>query len=286
MELVPIPRVVRENFRVPRLGGEPRVVLGNVTDWPALHRWEPAYLCALIGEREVTVRETNGPPRNIFQNLAGGGQLPFRQYLDWVLETAQDLREIPRRNDDVGRITQAVCDSGFESSYYFDANLAKLSTELLADTRVPDWYRVAPVDINFWCGVIGTSSGLHCDFTPNCNVQVRGTKHFTLFPPSQGRLVYQIPGGTHCLFDPNVPDFERFPLAERASGWECTLQPGESLYIPVGWFHQVTVTSGWALNINFFWRRPFPQGLVIPSLWQFLLRRGKARALRGLRTAK
>lgn len=286
MDLVPIPRVTRDDFRVSRRGGNPRVVLDNVSEWPALWRWQPDYLRSVIGHREVAVRETNGPPRNIFQNLAVGGRIPFDQYLDWVLETAHDLAEIPRNYRDVGDITKAVCDSGFESSYYFDAKLGKLSKDLLADTRVPDWYGSEPLDTNFWCGVVGTSSGLHCDVTPNCNVQINGTKHFTLFPPDQGRLIYKIRGGTHCLFDPNVPDFDRFPLARKATGWECTLQPGESLYIPVGWFHQVTVTSGWALNVNFFWRRPFPQGLAIPMLWLFLMRRGRARVLKALRPVR
>jgi len=284
LKVTPVHRVDRSEFRVSRMAGEPRVVVGNVSDWGALHRWQPDYLKSVIGDCVVAVREAKGPPRNIFQNLAEGGRIPFDQYLDWVLATARDLDQIALKYDDPGDITRAVCASGFDYSYYLDAKLGRLSETLLDDAPAPDWYRTEPLDTNLWCGVLGTSSGLHCDVTPNCNVQVIGTKHFTLFPPAQSRLIYQFRGGTHCLFDPNVPDFETFPLARDASGWECTLRPGESLYIPVGWYHQVTVTSSWALNVNFFWRRPFPQGLAIPVLWQFFLRRARAKAVRTVRS--
>lgn len=277
MELRPVPRVHRHEFRPPRWGGEPRIVLDSFHCWTAPARWRPAYLKSVVGDREVAVRETNGPPRNIFQNLAEGGRISFSEYLDWVLETARDLRDIAELHASVGEITRMVCERGFDYSYYLDAKLEQLSETLLNDVPVPDWYPTAPIDINFWCGVLGTSSGLHCDVTPNCNVQVIGQKHFILFPPSQSRLIYRIRPIMHCRFDPNVPDFERFPLARDASGWQCTLRPGESLYIPVGWYHQVTVTSDWAVNVNFFWPRPFPQGLAIPDLWHFLLRRGWVR---------
>ncbi len=273
MELLSVPRIHRDDFQVSRWGGQPCVVLDNVRDWAALNRWQPGYLRSVIGDRDVVVRETNGPPRNIFQNLAEGGGIPFGQYFDWVLDTAQDLDGIARTYREVGDITREVCARGFAVSYYLDANLKRLSPTLLGDAPEPAWFQAAPSAVNLWCGVLGTSSGLHCDVSPNCNVQVVGTKHFILFSPGQTRKLYRAGRGTHCGFDPNLPDYERFPLARGARGWQCTLQPGESLYIPVGWYHQVTVTSGWALNVNFFWRRPFPQGLAVPALWRFLLRR-------------
>ncbi len=280
MQLVPVPRLYANEFRPSRWPGEPRVLVDNVRTWKALDRWQSDYLRMTAGEQEVAVREVNGPPRNVFQNLAKGGRIAFSQYIDWVLDTADDLRHISRGYTDASDITREISRSGLERSYYLDLKLGELSKKLLDDVAIPDWYRVRPVDINFWCGVLGTSSGLHCDVTPNCNVQIVGHKDFVLFPPSQSRLVYRIPSITHCRFDPNMPDFDRFPLARGASGWQCRLHPGESLYIPVGWYHQVTVTSRWAVNVNFFWPRPFPQGLVTPQLWRFLLRRGWAR-LRG-----
>jgi hypothetical protein len=200
--------------------------------------------------------------------------------LDWVLDTsaAQDLQTIAKNYDKVSDIALEVSKSRFEVSYYLGIELKKLSSKLFHDIEIPNWYKTNPIDVNFWCGILGTSSGLHYDITPNCNVQIRGHKHFILFSPAQSKLLYPIQGvTTHCRFDPNLPDFDRFPLARKAFGWQCRLQAGECIYIPAGWYHQVTVTSKWAVNVNFSWPRPFPQGLVAPSLWRMLLFRGWAR---------
>jgi hypothetical protein len=278
VKLVDVPRVHSREFLPPRYGGEPRVVIDNVQNWRALDLWQPDYLRSVAGDHYVSVRETIGPPRNVYQNLAQGGKISFSEYLDWVLETAdsKDLKDIVERGSNISEISRAVSKSDFKYAYYLDVKLEELSEVLFKDVEVPNWYRAKPLDVIFWCGVLGTSCGLHSDITPNCNVQIKGRKHFILFSPTQASLLDQIPGRTHCRFDPNIPDFDRFPFARDASGMQCTLHSGESLYIPVGWFHQVTVTSGWALNVNFFWPRPFPQGLTTPPLWRLLVQRGWA----------
>lgn len=276
MELNPVPRIAACSFRPARLARAPCVVTGNVDAWPALQRWQPAYLKTAVGARKVAVREISGAPRNVYQNMLAGGKILFSDYLDWVVEIAgaEDIRAIAAAGADTAQLTRAIGACGFESTYYLDVSLGALSPLLLADTAVPPWFALPPVDTIFWCGILGTSSGLHADIKPNCNVQVFGNKTFIMFAPSQARWLYPVPRMTHCRFDPNVPDFERFPLARRAVGWQCTLHAGESLYIPVGWYHQVTVASPWAINVNFFWPRPFPQGLATPQLWGQLVQRG------------
>jgi hypothetical protein len=62
------------------------------------------------------------------------------------------------------------------------------------------------------------------------------------------------------------------------------LRPGEAIYIPAGWYHQVTVISGWAVNVNTFWNRPLGQGLTTPALWPHLLRRATASLTQRIRT--
>ncbi|MFF3734279.1 cupin-like domain-containing protein [Streptomyces sp. NPDC002476] len=284
--LVPVPRVSWADFRPPYGGGEPRVVFGWPPGQVAPQVWSADYLKSVVGEREVPVREVEGPPVNFFQNLGEGGCISFLHYMDWVVETAEAIRENIGESPDAQRATSAIRRIRPERFYYLDAKLERLSKDLAVSLPVPGWYRKKPVDTNFWCGVLGTSCGLHSDVKPNCNTQIVGRKEFVLFPPSQSRFVYRIPGATHCRFDPNAPEFERFPLARRTAGLRCVLRPGESLYIPVGWFHQVTVVSAWAVNVNFFWPRPFPQGLVNRSLWPLLLRRGRARGVTVLRSRR
>jgi hypothetical protein len=216
-----------------------------------------------------------GAPRSFGQSEEGG-RLPFREYLEWVLDTSTEFEDLRLRSLAPGEIVDLIEASGFDESYSLDVSLAAVSDALLRDVEIPPWYAAPPSATVFWCGVFGSSSGLHFDVMPNCNVQVRGQKHFVLFAPSQTRLLYRYPDPeAHCAFDPTKPDFERFPLARRAAGWECILEEREALYIPMGWYHQVTVVSPWALNVNFWWPRPFPQGLVTKTAWPQLAWRAR-----------
>ena len=105
MQYIPIPRVPRSEFRAPRWGGEPRVVLDNVPDWPAHHRWQPEYLKAVGAGHQIVVRKTNGPPRNFFLNLAEDGKISFAEYIDWVTGTAHQLDGIAETWTEVPDIT-------------------------------------------------------------------------------------------------------------------------------------------------------------------------------------
>jgi len=282
MHLESIARVPLSEFQPPMLSGQPCVLFDDKDYWKTLRQWQPDYLKQAAGENEVYVRETHGAPQNIFQNLREGGRIPFADYLDWVLDAAGRLGNIARSERSPAEISRAIIETQIDHSYYLDANLGTLSQQLLREAPAPPWYNSSPLDINLWCGIVGTSSGLHFDVTPNCNLQVSGEKHFTLFSPSQSRFLYRVPGITHGSFDPNLPDFDRYPLAKEARGVACRLQPGECLYIPVGWFHQVTVVSAWALNVNFFWARPRLQTVQHPRIWPFLMRKTRAK-LRMLR---
>lgn len=252
MNLNALPRTHRGDFDPARCSG-PTIVLSNVENWKALRCWSTSYLRSVAGTQTVAIRVAKGSPQNIFHRLDKDIAVPFSQYLDWVSETADQLADIADRCLDVADISREVSSRNIDPSYYLDVRLADLSNTLRNDLVPPKWFQNPPCETLFWCGVIGTSSGLHSDANPNCNVQIIGCKHFILFPPSQVGLFDRIPGRTHCRFDPVFPDFQRFPLAAEADGFSCSLHPGEALYIPAGWFHQVTTTSNWAVNVNFFW---------------------------------
>jgi hypothetical protein len=265
MDLDRVPRIAASDLRLGRLAGRPCVVTGVADSWAAFARWTPSHLREVAGERTVTVSQRMGAPRNFGQSY-DEGRVRFREYLDWVLETAADYADADCHTP--AEVVGLVEAGEFEESYSLNVPLASLAEALTKDVAAPPWYAAPPHSTIFWCGVFGNSSGLHFDMSPNCNVQVRGRKHFALFSPSQTRLLYRYPDpDAHCAFDPSTPDFERFPLARRARGYECILREGEALYIPVGWYHQVTVLSPWALNVNFWWPRPFPQGLLTGNVW-------------------
>ncbi|WP_071898528.1 cupin-like domain-containing protein [Cystobacter ferrugineus] len=107
---------------------------------------------------------------------------------------------------------------------------------------------------NMWLGPAGTITPLHRDLVDNALAQVFGRKQLLLYPPEQSRFLYTWSNSKlldGAKVDPDHPDPRQYPLFEQARGLECTLEPGELLFIPAGWFHKVRSLS-LSLSISFF----------------------------------
>jgi hypothetical protein len=114
----------------------------------------------------------------------------------------------------------------------------------------------------FWIGPAGTVTPLHCDYDDNILAQVWGTKRIFLAPPHHDAFLY--PSEANAIlfgspFDPEAPDFDRFPLARQAALVECIVEPGDMLYVPAGWYHQVRALT-FSLSAN-RWARAMPLAL-------------------------
>jgi hypothetical protein len=114
----------------------------------------------------------------------------------------------------------------------------------------------------FWIGPAGTVTPLHCDYDDNIFAQIWGAKRIFLSPPHHDEFLYTSEANA-ILFgspvDPESPDFEKFPLARQACMIECIVHPGEMLYVPAGWYHQVRALT-FSLSSN-RWARAMPFAL-------------------------
>jgi hypothetical protein len=114
----------------------------------------------------------------------------------------------------------------------------------------------------FWIGPARTVTPLHCDFDDNIFAQIWGRKRIFLAPPHHGAQLYAREASP-LLFaspvDPEAPDFDKFPLARDASLVEIIVEPGDMLYVPAGWFHQVRALT-FSLSSN-RWARGVPLAL-------------------------
>ena len=114
----------------------------------------------------------------------------------------------------------------------------------------------------FWLGPSGTVTPLHCDYDDNIFAQIWGSKRIFLSPPHHDEFLY--PSAANAIlfgssFNPEAPDFEKFPLARQASMIECIVHPGQLLYVPAGWYHQVRALT-FSLSSN-RWARAMPLAL-------------------------
>lgn len=114
----------------------------------------------------------------------------------------------------------------------------------------------------FWIGPARTVTPLHCDYDDNLFAQLWGSKRIFLAPPHHDEFLYATEANALLFaspFDPEAPDFDRFPLARQADLVECIVEPGDMLYVPAGWYHQVRALS-FSLSSN-RWSRSPPMAL-------------------------
>ncbi|MFT3997838.1 MAG: cupin-like domain-containing protein [Asticcacaulis sp.] len=101
----------------------------------------------------------------------------------------------------------------------------------------------------------------HYDLNDNIACVVAGRRRFSLFPPEQTPNLYPGPyertiGGVPVsMVDPDAPDLTRYPRFAEAqkARIDVELEPGDALYIPYGWWHQVRSLSPFNVLVNYWW---------------------------------
>ncbi len=79
--------------------------------------------------------------------------------------------------------------------------------------------------------------------------QFRGKKKVYLFTNDQSVFLYRLPYNFHGIADLRSPDYDKFPALKYLQGWECTLQVGETLFIPSGYWHYIKYeTQGYSVS--------------------------------------
>jgi ribosomal protein L16 Arg81 hydroxylase len=108
-----------------------------------------------------------------------------------------------------------------------------------------------------WIGPSGTVTSLHHDLTNNFIAQVIGRKSVKLIAPSEVGRLYN-----HRHVFSEIPDLDsptldrsRYPRLAGLRMYNIVLDPGEILFIPVAWWHQVKAIdfSVTATYTNFHW---------------------------------
>ena len=203
--------------------GRPLVFPDLCRHWPALGKWSPGWFRERFADREVNV---------------AGKALRFDHFLDQVEASTADR----------------------PSPYLRENFLSQYFPELLPDIEPLPADRWNRLNSRLLHGIAGYRRGapdlliagagtrfpvLHYDLhhLHAFITQVQGRKHFWLYPPDQSRCLYPLDDQPNISgiddFDPG--DLTRYPAYRQARCHELDLHPGETIFIPSGWWHRTAV---------------------------------------------
>jgi len=215
--------VSRDEFVERYVRGCRPVVLTDVAeDWPAMRRWSPADLRERFGHMEVDVQVGRDKDAGFEQN-----------------------KERLRRRMKVAEFVDLVVNGGATNDHYLTANDEMLRRPeflpLLQDIgSMPSICDPALLHTaaSLWFGPGGTRTPLHHDTLMLFHTQILGRKRWRFVSPLQTPLLYNRMA-VYSPIDLDAPDYARYPLLRQARVLEVVLEPGDTLFLPLGWWHQV-----------------------------------------------
>ncbi|MFT4179304.1 MAG: cupin-like domain-containing protein [Thermomonas sp.] len=250
--------------------GKPLVIRGLCRDWPlvrAAQRSFSDFAQALVAlDSGVPVDVLHMPPEAggaVGYNAALDG-FNYRHFKVSLTEALTRLAAYSRVADEVpGLALQSAlladCAPGFASAHAMQCLPASVQPRLWVGNKV--------------------TTPAHFDASQNIAVSICGRRRFTLFPVEQvanlyiGPLDFAPTGAAITMARPDAPDFERFPRLREALAHAqiAELEPGDALYLPPLWWHQVESLESLNALVNYWWSPLLADGLPPASGMEALL---------------
>jgi len=215
----------------------------ELSSWPALAQWTPEYLKAKVGKAAVEVQGGRSANPDFERNMdAHRTSIPFDEFID--------------------RITNEAGNDLYLTAYNSASNeaaLAPLQADLGFLDKLLDRADSRPHGM-MWIGGAGTFTPLHHDLTNNLLLQIVGRKRvFMVAPDATPRLYndHHVYSQVRDLLEPGI--IARYPKLEGLYVHQIILNPGDALFIPLGWWHQVSSLdfSVTVTHTNFRWPNDF-----------------------------
>ena len=228
------PGEFKKNFYHPQL---PVVIKNFSKQWPAYTKWNWDYLKQIAGDKKV----------GIYNNVKSDAYTPINKADDYT--SFGEYIDMIQKGPAAWRI--------------FLFNIFNHAPQLTQDFAWPEEYMrgfVKRVPMLFTGGQ-GSITHMHFDIDLShiLHTQFMGRKKVLLFPYTEQHRLYRKPFEVLSLADfSNYYDAEKskldttkFPALNQARGFEVTLQHGDTLFMPGGyWHHMEYLDSGFAMSLR------------------------------------
>lgn len=216
--------IVRIQDEALPIGCVPFIADDLVDHWAEKARWSPDELAAEHGNETVRCFAV---PRSTGEFLQQASEQRHLKFADFVAH-AFGVEE----GDELYYLRIGADDPLFEC--------------LASDLEIPPILdRYQPAATGIWMGQRGNVTPFHHDWWHSCLAQIRGRKRYVLIHPLEIRLL-QTDWNVAARYDLEVaPRFEEGDADGLTMVFDGTLGPGQMLYIPPYWLHQVdTLDNG------------------------------------------
>jgi len=240
-----------EVFRALLTNGRPFVVRGLCADWPAVQAAQAsdealsAYLQGFASDRKAEL-------------FIGEAAIKGRYFYGETLDKVNFERIEMPLSEGLTRILASAAVPDVETVYMGSLRADRFAPGFQAENNLS----ALPSEIvaRLW---LGNASRVTCHYDTYDNLAclVAGRRHFTLFPPKcigdlyigpidrtlSGAPVSLAAGST--VGDPRYPRFAQ----AREQALTADLMPGDALYVPKLWWHQVDATAPFNMLVNYWW---------------------------------
>ncbi|MEG9327728.1 cupin-like domain-containing protein [Salinimicrobium catena] len=209
---------------------KPVVIEKLIGDWPAYEKWSLDYMKQMAGEKVVP----------LFDDRPISSKYKFNE---------------PHERMKMGDYIELL-KKGPTSYRIFLYHLLKEVPALQKDFNYPDiGLRLLKQIPMLFFGGEGSKVFMHydIDFANILHFHFHGKKQCILFPPSETKYLYKVPHALIAREDIDFlnPDYEKFPALKKAQGLITELKHGETLYMPEGYWHQMTyLTAGFSMSLR------------------------------------
>ena len=245
---------------------QPVVLKGLARGWPLVARGREGprqaadYLKQFAGERPITA--FTGPPEI-------GGRFHYNADLGGLNFTAERVSLAAFLDRVLAHLDDEAAPSFYAGSTDLDIFLPGLRADNDLPLDHPDFAHQPPL-ASIWIGN-RTTAAAHHDMSNNLACCMVGRRRFTLFPPEQIANLYPGPleptpaGQVVTMVDFRDPDLARYPRFREAlaAAQVAELEPGDVLFYPALWWHQVEALDAFNAMINYWWN-PVPACIDTP----------------------